>query len=50
MDDESTRLRQEIMLCVRANNLSVTGEFWLMLVFRTLGELKEIAHDLGIQA
>lgn len=43
------QLRHEIMLTVRANNLPVTGEFWLMLVFRTEAELKDIAHGLNIR-
>ncbi len=49
-DKNKERLRQEIMNTVRANNLPVTGEFWLMLVFRTEAELKDIAHELHIPA
>lgn len=41
-------MRHEIMLTVRANNLPVTGEFWLMLVFRTDSELREICRELNI--
>jgi hypothetical protein len=42
-------LRQEIMLAVKANGLEVTGDFWLMLVFRTESELKQIASELHIK-
>ena len=42
------QLRHEIMICVKANNLPVTGEFWLMLVFRSESELKDIAKGLNI--
>lgn len=41
-------LRQEIMLCMKANNLTVTGEFWFMLIFRTEQQLKAIARDLHL--
>jgi hypothetical protein len=44
------RLRQEIMITVKANGLTVTGEFWFMLVFRTESELRSIASDLHIHA
>ena len=42
------QLRQEIMLTVKANELPITGEFWLMLVFRTDKELRKIAQELNI--
>jgi hypothetical protein len=41
-------LRHSIMECVKANNLPVTGDFWLMLVFRTESQLRTIAHEIGI--
>jgi hypothetical protein len=43
-------LRHEIMTVIRANNLEVTGEFWLMLIFRTESELREIARGLHVKA
>jgi|688.fasta_scaffold03485_12 hypothetical protein len=43
-------LRHDIMNVIRANNLEVTGEFWLMLVFRSESELKEIARGLHVEA
>lgn len=49
MNDVCERLRHEIMIKVKANNLPVTGEFWFMLVFRTESELKQIARDLNIR-
>jgi hypothetical protein len=42
------RLRQEIMLTMKANGLPVTGDFWLFLVFRTEAELRKIARELHI--
>jgi hypothetical protein len=41
-------LRHEIMTTIKANNLEVTGDFWFMLIFRTLSELKKIAGGLNI--
>jgi hypothetical protein len=41
-------LRHSIMECVKANGLPVTGDFWLMLVFRTETQLREIAREIGI--
>ena len=41
-------LRHSIMGCVKANNLPVTGDFWLMLVFRTESQLRQIAREIGI--
>lgn len=49
MSDKSTILRQEIMLCVKANNLPVSGDFWLMLAFRTEAELIAIAQEMHIK-
>jgi hypothetical protein len=34
-------LRHDIMNVIKANNLEVTGDFWLMLIFRTESELKK---------
>lgn len=42
-------LRQEIMLNLKANGLPVTGEFWLMLTFRTESELREIASEMKLR-
>ena len=47
MSDE--QMRHEIMLNVRANGLDVTGEFWLMLIFRTSEQLTEIGREMGIE-
>jgi hypothetical protein len=38
------------MNVIKANNLEVTGDFWLMLVFRTESELKKIAQGLRVKA
>ena len=42
-------MRQEIMINMKANNLPVTGEFWLMLIFRTESELRQICHEMHIR-
>jgi hypothetical protein len=42
-------LRHDIMNVIKANNLEVTGDFWLMLVFRSESELKEIARGLHVR-
>jgi hypothetical protein len=42
-------LRHDIMNAIQANNLEVTGDFWLMLIFRTEAELKEIARGFHIK-
>lgn len=47
-EDRKARLRQEIMITVKANNLQVTGEFWFMLVFRSESELRQIASELNV--
>ena len=44
------QMRHAIMLTVKANGLSVDGEFWLMLAFRTDSELRSICHDIHIPA
>jgi len=43
-------LRHDIMNVIKANNLEVTGDFWLMLVFRTESELKKIAQGFHVKA
>jgi len=43
------RLRHEIMLNVKANGIPVTGEFWLMLIFRTESQLREICREMNIK-
>jgi hypothetical protein len=43
-------LRHDIMNVIKANNFEVTGDFWLMLIFRTESELKEIARGLHVKA
>jgi len=45
----ATQMRHEIMLNVKANGLQVTGDFWLMLVFRTNSQLKKICQDMNIK-
>jgi hypothetical protein len=42
-------LRHDIMNAIKANNLEVTGDFWLMLIFRSESELKEIARGLHVR-
>lgn len=42
-------IRHDIMNVIRANDLEVTGDFWLMLAFRTESELKEIARGLHVK-
>lgn len=41
-------LRHEILLCVKANNIKVPGEFALMLAMRNERELRRICSDLHI--
>jgi hypothetical protein len=48
MNDISTKIRQVIMITIKANNLSVTGEFWFFLVFRNESELRQIASEMNI--
>ena len=43
-------MRQRIMLNVRANNIPVTGDFWLFLVFRTDAQLRAICAEMNIAA
>jgi hypothetical protein len=42
-------MRHEIMCCVKANGLPVTGDLFFSLVFRTESELKKICHELHIK-
>ena len=49
-DQRKQALRHDIMNVIKANNLEVTGEFWLMLIFRTESELKKIARELHVKA
>jgi hypothetical protein len=42
-------LRHDIMNVIKANTFEVTGDFWLMLIFRTESELKEIARGFHIK-
>jgi hypothetical protein len=42
-------IRHDIMNVIKANNLEVSGDFWLMLIFRTESELKKIAQDFHIR-
>lgn len=44
----SEQMRHEIMITVKANQIQVTGEFWLMLAFRTQSELAEICREMNI--
>lgn len=46
--NKAERLRQEIMVTVRANGEPATGELWLSLAFRTESELVKIAQALHI--
>lgn len=48
-EEESKRLIHEIVLCVKANNVSVTGELLIGLAFRTLSQLRQIARELHIK-
>ena len=43
------RLRQEIMLCMAADELPVTGDFWFQLIFLSRSSLLAKAQELGIQ-
>lgn len=48
MTDRETRLRQEILICMRANGIAVTGETWLQLVFMPVESLEAICRELHI--
>lgn len=41
-------MRHEIMICVKANQQVVDGDFWLMLIFRTDDQLVQLCHELNI--
>jgi hypothetical protein len=45
---EKSRLRQEIMLVVQANNVQGADDILLALAFRTESELRMIAKELHI--
>lgn len=47
MTDEE--MRAAIMNTIKANGLAVTGDFWLMLVFRTSEQLRKICRELKIK-
>lgn len=46
--ERETRLRQEILICMKANGIRVTGEVWLTLVFMDEAALAAIARELHI--
>ena len=46
--ERETRLRQSIMICMKANGIPVTGELWLHLVFMDESALAGIARELHI--
>jgi hypothetical protein len=48
LEQRKQALRQNIMLAVKANNLPVTGDLWLSLVFRTESELVAVARELHL--
>jgi len=43
-------LRHEILTIIQSKNISVTGEIWFSLIFRTESELKNIAKELRASA
>jgi hypothetical protein len=47
-NDACGALRHEIMLCMKANNVPVTGEAWLSFVFRSESELQQMCAELNI--
>ena len=40
---------QEIFICMKANQLYISGDLFLTLAFRTEDELKNICRELGIK-
>lgn len=46
--ERSKNLRHDIMLAIKANNIPVSGEIWISLIFRTESELVKIAKELHI--
>lgn len=42
-------IRHQILLAIKANGVEVPGDFWFMLVFRTLSELKVIAQTFNVK-
>jgi len=49
-DQRKQALRHDIVNVVKANNLEVTGEFWLTLIFCTESELETITRELHVKA
>lgn len=46
--ERSKNLRHDIMLAIKANNIPVSGDIWISLIFRTESELVKIAKELHI--
>jgi hypothetical protein len=46
----AAEMRQRTMINVRANQLPVTGDFWLFLAFRSDTELRAICYEMHITA
>ena len=47
--DTKKRLINDILQCVAANGVYISGEMFFGLAFRTVSELKGIARELHIQ-
>ena len=47
-DKTKSTLIQKILLCCKANNVYISGDLFFSLAFRTVEELKKIAHELHI--
>lgn len=45
----NAQMRHAIMRNVKANGLEVSGDFWLMLIFRTGRELRSICREMNIR-
>ncbi len=41
-------MMEEIMACIKANNLPINGDLFFTLAFCTVSELKQICHELHI--
>lgn len=48
-DKKREYLRQEIMLQIKANNLPVTGDVWISLIFASDQALIGMAQELGVK-
>lgn len=48
-DPEHKRLREEIMLAMKANNVPVTGDVWFSLIFMPLANIRKMAAKLHIR-